>query len=49
MDKVNRPIKPKKDDLKKLYDVCNKIFKKKELFYTKEEFEKMKKENEEIC
>ena len=49
MDKVNRPEKPKKDDLIKLYDVCNSIFKKKELFYTKEELKKMKKEKEELC
>lgn len=48
MDKVNRPEKPKKDDLIKLYDVCNSIFKNKELFYTKEEFKKIKKEKEEL-
>lgn len=44
MDKVNRPAIPKRADLIRLYDVCNKVFKKKECFYTKEEFEKVKKE-----
>ena len=48
MDKINRPDKPKRDDLIKLYDVCNSIFKKKELFYTKEEFKKQKERKEEI-
>ena len=49
MDKVIRPTKPKKEDLKKLYDICNKISKNKEDFYTKEEFELKKKEMEEVC
>ena len=44
MDKVHRPAVPKRADLKRLYDVCNKVFKNKECFYTKEEFEKVKKE-----
>lgn len=44
MNKVNRPEKPKKDDLVKLYDVCNKIFNKKECFYTKEEVKKLKED-----
>lgn len=44
MDIVHRPDKPKKADLIKLYEVCNKVFKSKECFYTKEEFEKVKKE-----
>lgn len=44
MDKVYRPEKPKKEDLKRLYDVCNKIFKKKECFYTKEEVKKLKED-----
>lgn len=44
MDKVHRPDKPKKADLIKLYEVCNKVFKNNECFYTKEEFEKVKKE-----
>ncbi len=44
MNKVNRPEKPKKDDLVKLYDVCNEIFKKKECFYTKEEVKKLKED-----
>lgn len=48
MDKIVRPTKPKKEDLIKLYDVCNSIFKKKDLFYTKEEFKKIKKEKEEL-
>lgn len=49
MDKIIRPEKPKKDDLIKVYDVCNSIFKKKEFFYSKEEFELKKKEMEEVC
>ena len=49
MYKVNRPEKPKKDDLVKLYDICNKIFNKKECFYTKEELKKVKGEKEELC
>lgn len=44
MDKVHRPIKPKKEDLKKVYDVFNELFKSKECFYTEEEMEKVKKE-----
>lgn len=48
MDKVNRPSKPKKDDLIKLYDICNSIFKNKECFYTKEEFKKEKVRKEEL-
>lgn len=48
MDKINRPSTPKKEDLKRLYDVCNKIFKKKECFYTKEEVEKLKKDKNNI-
>ena len=49
MDKVNRPSKPRKEDLKKLYDVCNEIFKKKECFYTKEEVKKIEREKKELC
>lgn len=44
MDRVHRPETPKKEDLKRLYDVCNKIFKKKECFYTKEEVKELKKD-----
>lgn len=44
MHKVNRPEKPKKDDLVKLYDICNKIFNKKECFYTKEEVKELKED-----
>lgn len=44
MDKVHRPSKPKREDLIKVYDVFNEIFKNKECFYTAEEFEKVKKE-----
>lgn len=49
INKIHIPDKPKKEDLKKLYDVCNEIFKKKECFYTKEEFKKVKEGLEEIC
>lgn len=48
MDEVIRPKEVKKEDLIKLYDICNKIFKKEECFYTKEEFEKVKKDKEEV-
>lgn len=48
MDKVNRPEKPKREDLIKVYDICNKVFKKSRCFYTKEEFEKVKKEKIEL-
>ena len=44
MDKIHRPEKPKKADLIKLYEVCNKVFKSKECFYSQEEFSKVKKE-----
>ena len=48
MHKVNRPKKPKKEDLKKVYDICNEIFKNKKNFYTKEEFKKKKVSMEEL-
>ena len=44
MDIVHRPERPKREDLIRLYDVFNKVFKDKDCFYTKEEFEKVKKE-----
>lgn len=44
MNKVYRPEMPKREDLKKLYDVCNKIFSKSECFYTKEETKKLKED-----
>ncbi len=44
MDRIIRPNEPKKDDLIKLYDICNSIFKNKELFYTKEETKKLKED-----
>lgn len=44
MDIVHRPIKPKRADLIRLYDVCNRVFKNKDCFYTKEQWEKVKKE-----
>lgn len=48
MNKINRPETPKKEDLKRLYDVCNKIFKKKECFYTREEVKELKKDEKNI-
>lgn len=49
MDKVNRPIKPKREDLIKVYDVLNRVFKNNDrCFYTKEEFKKISKEKIEI-
>lgn len=44
MHKIIRPSEPKKEDLKRLYDVCNKIFKKKECFYTKEQVKKLRED-----
>ena len=44
MDIVHRPNKPQRADLIKLYDVCNRVFKDKECFYTKEQLLKVKKE-----
>lgn len=44
MDKIYRPSEPKREDLKRLYDVCNRIFKKKECFYTREEVKKLKED-----
>ena len=49
MDKVNRPITPKREDLIKVYDVLNKVFKNNpRCFYTKEQFKKISKEKIEI-
>ena len=44
MDKIHRPEMPKKADLVKVYDICNKVFKNKDCFYTSEEFKKVSKE-----
>jgi hypothetical protein len=45
MDKVIRPDKPKKEDLIKVYDVLNRVFRNNaKCFYTKEEFKKISKE-----
>jgi hypothetical protein len=46
MNKIHRPDVPKKEDLKRLYDICNEIFKKKECFYTEEEVKKLKANKE---
>lgn len=48
MDKIIRPETPKKEDLKRLYDVCNRIFKKEECFYTREEVRKLKEDKSNI-
>lgn len=45
MDKVNRPSKPKREDLIKVYDVLNRVFRNNpKCFYTSEEFKKISKE-----
>jgi hypothetical protein len=44
MDIVHRPDKPKKEDLIKVYDVFNEVFKNRECFYTAEEAKKLSKE-----
>ena len=45
MDKVIRPDVPKKDDLIKVYDVLNRVFKNNaKCFYTKEDAKKISKE-----
>ena len=49
MDRVNRPSKPKKEDLIKVYDVLNKVLgNKPKCFYTKEEFKKISKDKIEL-
>lgn len=45
MDKVVKVDKPKREDLIKLYDVCNRIFKNKRCFYTREQVAELKKDN----
>ena len=45
MDIVVKVDKPKREDLIRLYDVCNRIFKNKECFYTKEQVAELKKDN----
>lgn len=40
--------KPTKKVLKNIYDVCNEIFKDKELFYTSDEVKKLKQNKENI-
>lgn len=37
-----------KDNLKKLYDTCNRIFKDEKCFYTKEQVKKLKKDKTNI-
>ena len=44
MDKVHRPKEPKKEDLKKVYDVFNEVFRNKDCYYTSEELKKISKE-----
>ena len=48
MDKVHRPEIPKRADLIRLYDVCNKVFKGKDCFYTKSQFEELKNDKTKI-
>lgn len=48
MDKIYRKDKPKKEDLINLYDICNKIFNKKDCFYTKAEVKKIKENKNNI-
>lgn len=40
--------KPTANTLKNIYDVCNEIFKDKELFYTSEEVKKLKQNKENV-
>lgn len=40
--------KPSKETLERLYDVCNKIFKSDECFYSSTEIKKLKKEKSNI-
>ena len=37
---------PSKNDLKTIYDICNKIFKNEKYFYTLEEVKQLKKDKE---
>lgn len=39
---VHTPQKPKKSDLKSVYDICNRIFKSERLFYNHKDIEHMK-------
>lgn len=43
-DKLITPVVPKKEHLKAVYDVFNKICKDENLFYSKEEVKKLKKD-----
>lgn len=47
-DKIIRPDKPKKEDLINLYDILNKIIKKEDCFYTKEELKEKTKGKEDL-
>lgn len=42
------PTTPTANDLRKLYDVCNEIFKDESLFYTSDEVKDLKKDKENI-
>lgn len=42
------PTTPTANDLRKLYDVCNEIFKDEKLFYSSEEVKKLKQNKENI-
>lgn len=42
------PLAQTKDNLKNLYDTCNRIFKDEALFYSKDEIKKLKKNKKNI-
>lgn len=48
MIKIFKPKSFDKDNLRNVYDVCNKIFKDKECFYTSEEIKVLKKDKSNI-
>ena len=45
---IHRPETPSKENLRKVYDVFNKIFKEQELFYNSEEVKTLKKDKTNI-
>lgn len=39
---IHAPQKPKARDLKNVYDICNRIFKSRDVFYSRQEVEQRK-------
>ena len=45
---IIKPVIPTRENLKAVYDVCNKIFKDDDLFYTTEQVKELKKDKRNI-